>query len=329
MAVCFFRFIFVAATGLAFAAAASFASAQTPFPNKVVRIIVPFSPGGASDALPRLIATPLSSMWGQSVIVDNRPGAAGNIGMELGAKAAPDGYTLTSAPVGNLALNPHLYSKLSFDVLKDFTPITLVGSVQNVLVVHPSVPARSVKELIALLKARPGELTYASGGVGTQAHMAGELFKAMTGTDMTHIAYKGVGASVTDLLGGHVAMIFAQVHSVMPYIQSGKLRALGVASVKRVSQLPNVPTIAEAANLRGFEAVSWYALVGPAGMPKEVVAKIQADVAKVIQLPDVREKLGNMGVDAVGSTPEQLRIAIKTDYDRYGEIIRKLGIKAD
>ncbi|MEA3154855.1 MAG: hypothetical protein QOK44_2444 [Betaproteobacteria bacterium] len=329
MAVCFFRFIFVAATGLAFAAAASFASAQTPFPNKVVRIIVPFSPGGASDALPRLIATPLSSMWGQSVIVDNRPGAAGNIGMELGAKAAPDGYTLTSAPVGNLALNPHLYAKLSFDVLKDFTPITLVGSVQNVLVVHPSVPARSVKELIALLKARPGELTYASGGVGTQAHMAGELFKAMTGTDMTHIAYKGVGASVTDLLGGHVAMIFAQVHSVMPYIQSGKLRALGVASVKRVSQLPNVPTIAEAANLRGFEAVSWYALVGPAGMPKEVVAKIQADVAKVIQLPDVREKLGNMGVDAVGSTPEQLRIAIKTDYDRYGEIIRKLGIKAD
>jgi tripartite-type tricarboxylate transporter receptor subunit TctC len=329
MAVCFFRLIFTIATGLAFTAAASSASAQTAFPNKLVRIIVPFSPGGASDALPRLIATPLSSMWGQSVIVENRPGAAGNIGMELGAKAAPDGYTLTSAPVGNLALNPHLYSKLSFDVLKDFTPITLVGSVQNVLVIHPSVPARSVKELIALLKARPGELTYASGGVGTQAHMAGELFKAMTGTDMTHIAYKGVGASVTDLLGGHVAMIFAQVHSVMPYIQSGKLRALGVASVKRVSQLPNVPTIAEAANLRGFEAVSWYALVGPAGMPKEVVAKIHADVAKVIQLPDVREKLGNMGVDAVGSTPEQLRIAIKTDYDRYGEIIRKLGIKAD
>ncbi|MGZ5151768.1 MAG: Bug family tripartite tricarboxylate transporter substrate binding protein [Burkholderiales bacterium] len=329
MGVCFFRLIFTIATGLAFAAAASSTSAQTPFPNKLVRIIVPFGPGGASDALPRLIATPLSSMWGQSVIVENRPGAAGNIGMELGAKAAPDGYTLTSAPVGNLALNPHLYSKLSVDVLKDFTPITLVGSVQNVLVIHPSVPARSVKELIALLKARPGELTYASGGVGTQAHMAGELFKAMTGTDMTHIAYKGVGASVTDLLGGHVAMIFAQVHSVMSYIQSQKLRALGVASVKRVSQLPNVPTIAEAANLRGFEAVSWYALVGPAGMPKEVVAKIHADVAKVIQLPDVREKLGNMGVDAVGSTPEQLRIAIKTDYDRYGEIIRKLGIKAD
>lgn len=305
------------------------ASAQTGYPNKLVRIIVPFGPGGAADALPRLLATPLSAMWGQPVIVENRPGAAGNIGMELGAKAAPDGYTLTSAPVGNLALNPHLYSKLSFDVLKDFTPITLVGSVQNVLVVHPSIPARSVKELIALLKARPGELTYASGGVGTQAHMAGELFKAMTGSNMSHIAYKGVGASVADLLGGHVAMIFAQVHSVLPYIQAGKLRPLGVASVKRVSQLPDVPTIAEGASVRSFEAVSWYALVGPANMPKDVAAKIQNDVAKVLQLPDIREKLGNLGVEAVGSTSDQLRVAMRADYDRYGAIIRKLGIKAD
>ena len=329
MSVRAFGLIFIAIAAFGFAMAAPGVSAQTSYPNKVVRIIVPFGPGGAADALPRLVATPLAGMWSQQVIVDNRPGAAGNIGMELGSKAAPDGYTLTSAPVGNLALNPHLYSKLSFDVLKDFTPITLVGSVQNVLVLHPSLPPRSVKELIALLKARPGELTYASGGVGTQAHMAGELFKAMTGTNMSHIAYKGVGASVTDLLGGHVAMIFAQVHSVMPHIQSGKLRPLGVASAKRVSQLPNVPTIAEAANLPSFEAVSWYALVGPAGMPKDVVAKIQTDVAKVLQLPDAREKLVGMGVEPVGSTPEQLTIAIKTDYDRYGAIIRKLGIKAD
>ena len=305
------------------------ASAQTPYPNKVVRIIVPFGAGGASDVLPRLIAIPLSAMWGQQVVVDNRPGAAGNIGMELGAKAAPDGYTLTSGPVGNLAINPHLYSNLTFDVLKDLTPITLVGSVQNVLVVHPSVPARSVKELIALMKKRPGELTYGSGGLGTQAHIAGELFKAATGTDMTHIAYKGVAASVTDLLGGHLAMIFAQVHSVVPYIEAGKLRPLGVASARRVAQLPDVPTIADAANLPGFEAVSWYALVGPAGMQRAVVAKIQADVAKALQLPDVREKLAGIGVDVVGSTAEQLAAAIKTDYDRYGAIIRKLGIKAD
>lgn len=325
---CYQLIIFTAAA-LALAAGSPPVGAQGGFPSKVVRIIVPFGPGGAADALPRLLAPPLAGMWGQPVIVENRPGAAGNIGMELGVRAVPDGYTLTSAPVGNLALNPHLYSKLTFDVLRDLTPITLVGSVQNVLVLHPSIPVKSVKELIMLLKARPGELTYGSGGVGTQAHMAGELFKAMTGTNMAHIAYKGVGASVTDLLGGHVAMIFAQIHSVMPHIQSGRLRPLGVASAKRVPQLPDIPTIAEAAHLASFEAVSWYSLVGPAGLPQAIVTRIQADVAKVIQLPDVREKLGNLGVEAVGSTPDQLRVAIRNDYDRYGAIIRKLGIKAD
>jgi tripartite-type tricarboxylate transporter receptor subunit TctC len=305
------------------------ASAQTSFPARLVRIIVPFSPGGASDTLPRFLAAPLAEMWGQPVIVENRPGAAGNIGMELGAKAAPDGYTLTSAPVGNLAINPHMYAKLSYDVFRDFTPITLVGSVQNVLVVHPSVPAKSVRELITLARAKPGELTFGSGGVGTQAHMAGELFKSMTGVDMAHVAYKGVGASVTDLLGGHLAMIFAQIPSVSPHIQSGRLRALGVASAKRVSGLPNVPTIAEAANLPGFEAVSWYALVGPAGLPAEVVKKIQTDVVKVLLLQDVRERLVTLGVEPVGSTPDQLKIAIRTEFDRYGTIIRKLGVKAD
>ena len=323
------RLMLVTTAALGFAIAALPASAQTGYPNKVVRIVVPFGPGGASDLLPRLLATPLSAMWGQQVVIDNRPGAAGNIGMEFGARAAPDGYTLTSGPVGNLAINPHLYSKLAFDVLKDLTPITLVGSVQNVLVIHPSVPAKSVTELVTLVKKRPGELTFGSGGVGTQAHIAGELFKAATGTNMVHVAYKGVGASVTDLLGGHLAMIFAQVHSVVPYIQAAKLRPLGVASARRVAQLPDVPTIAQAANLPGFEAVSWYALVGPAAMPKDVVAKIQTDVAKVLQLPDVREKLTGIGVDAVGSTPAELAAAIKTDYDRYGAIIRKLGIKAD
>ena len=303
------------------------ASAQS-YPAKTVRIIVPFSPGGASDALPRLLGAKLADMWGQQVIIENRPGAAGNIGMELGAKAAPDGYTLTSGPVGNLAVNPHMY-KLSYDVFKDFTPITMMGVVENGLVVHPSIPARSVKELIALLKARPGELTYASGGVGTQAHMAGELFKAMTGTNMTHIAYKGVGASVTDLLGGHVAMIFAQVHAVRPYIETGRLRVLGVASAKRTAALPNVPTIAEAGNLPGFESISWYALIGPAGMPPAIVTKIQTDSAKVLQSPELREKLAAQGIEPGGGTPDQLRSVMRADYDRYGTVIRKLGIKAE
>jgi tripartite-type tricarboxylate transporter receptor subunit TctC len=310
-------------------AAAPPSSAQTAFPAKPVRIIVPFAPGGASDSLPRLLGSRLVDMWGQQVVVDNRPGASGNIGMELGSKAAPDGYTLTSAPNGNLVVNPHLYSKLSYDVFRDFTPVTLIGSVQNVLVIHPSLPAKTVKELIALIKARPGELSFASGGVGSQAHMGGELFKAMTGTNMTHVAYKGVGASVADVLGGHVPMIFAQIPSVSAHIQSGKLRALGVASTKRTSALPNVPTIAEAGNLPGFEAVSWYALVGPAGMQPTVVTRIQADVAKVLQIQDIREKLTALGAEPVGSTPEQLRTAMRTEYDRYGKLIQKLGVKAD
>ncbi len=324
----FCRLSFITLTTLGLAAAAVTATAQT-YPIKPVRIIVPFSPGGASDALPRLLGPKLSEIWGQQVIIDNRPGAAGNIGMELGAKAAPDGYTLTSGPIGNMAVNPHLYSKLSFDVFKDFTPITMMGTVENGLVVHPSVPARSVKELIALLKSRPGELTYGSGGVGTQAHVAGELFKAMTGTNMTHVAYKGVGASVTDLLGGHLAMIFAQIHAVNPHIQAGKLRALGVAGSKRSAALPNVPTIAEAGNLPGFESVSWYALIGPAGMPPAIVTKIQTDSARVLQSPDLREKLAAQGVEPGGGTPDQLRAVMRADFDRYGAIIRKIGIKAD
>ena len=303
------------------------ATAQT-YPVKSVRIIVPFGPGGASDALPRLLGPKLAEIWGQQVVIDNRPGAAGSIGMDLGAKAPPDGYTLTSGPVGNLAVNPHLY-KLAHDVFRDFTPITMMGTVENGLVIHPSIPARSVKELIALLKSRPGELTYASGGVGTQAHIAGEIFKAMTGTNMTHIAYKGVGASVTDLLGGHVAMIFAQMHAVMPHVNAGKLRALGVATSKRSAALPNLPTIAEAGNLPGFESLSWYALIGPAGMPAAIVNKIQSDSARVLQSPDLKEKLHAQGIEPGGNTPDQVRAVMRADFDRYGSIIRKVGIKAD
>jgi tripartite-type tricarboxylate transporter receptor subunit TctC len=314
---------------LAIAALPSAAGAQTAFPAKPVRIIVPFAPGGASDSLPRLLGSKLVDAWGQQVIVENRPGASGNIGMELGSKAAPDGYTLTSAPNGNLVVNPHLYSRLSYDVFRNFTPITLVASVQNVLVVHPSLPARSVQELIALIKARPDELSFASGGVGSQAHMGGELFKSMTGTRMTHVAYKGVGPSLADVLGGHVPMIFAQIPSVAPHIQSGKLRALGVASPKRTPALPNVPTIAEAGGLPGFEAVSWYALVGPAGVPPAVVTKIQTDVAKVLQIQEIRDKLTGLGAEPVGSTAGELRTAMRSEYDRYGNLIRKLGIKAD
>jgi tripartite-type tricarboxylate transporter receptor subunit TctC len=303
-------------------------AAAQPYPNKPVKIIVPFGPGGAADSLPRLVGGKLSEMWGQPVVIENRTGAAGNIGMDAGAKAAPDGYTLTSAPVGNLAVNPHMY-KLGYDVFKDFTPITLLGSVQNVLVINPSVPANTLAELIALAKAQPGKLTFGSGGAGSQAHIGIELIKAQAGIDMVHVAYKGVGDSIKDLLGGQISMVLAQIPAVKPLIDSGKLRALGVASLQRTPSLPNVPTIAEAGNLKGFEAVSWYALVGPAGMPKEAVAKIQADSYKALQLPEIRERLLGFGADPVGSTPETLAAAIRSDYDRYGAIIRKLGIKAE
>ena len=316
-----------AAAAVVLAACSHAALAQT-YPAKSVRIIVPFSPGGASDALPRLLGPRLAELWGQQVIIDNRPGAAGNIGMEMGAKAPPDGYTLTSGPIGNMAVNPHLY-KLPFDTLKDFTPITMMGTVENGLVVHPSIPARSVKELIALLRAQPGQLNFGSGGVGTQAHMAGELFKAMTGTNMTHIAYKGVGASVSDLLGGHLAMIFAQMHSVMPHVKVGKLRALGVAGAKRSAAFPELPTIAEAGNLPGFESVSWYALIGPAGMQPAVVNKIQQDSAKVLRTPEMREKMAAQGIVPGGDTPAELVKVWRADYDRYGAIVRKLELKPE
>lgn len=300
-----------------------------PYPARPVRIIVPFGPGGAADSLPRLVGQRLADAWGQPVVIENRTGAAGNIGMEAGAKAAPDGYTLTSAPVGNLAINPQIYGKLPYDVFKDFTPITLIGSVHNVLVVNPSVPAQSLAELVRHARANPGKLSFGSGGVGSQAHMGGELLKAAAGIDMLHVAYKGVGDSMKDLLGGQLAMVCAQVPSAAPLVKAGKLRALGVAGARRSPVMPEVPTVNEALGVSGFEAVSWYALVGPAGMPAEVVARIQSEVVRAVQSPEVREKMLGMGAEPVGSTPEQLLATMRQDYERYGTLIRRLNIKAD
>ena len=308
--------------------AAGLAQAQS-FPTKPIRIIVPFGPGGAADSLPRLIAPKLTEAWGQPVIIENRTGAAGNIGMEAGARAAPDGYTLTSAPVGNLAINPQIYSKMPYDVFKDFTPISLIGSVHNVLVVHPSVPGDNLNAFIKYAKGNPGKVNYGSGGVGSQAHMGGELLKAVAGIDIVHVAYKGVGDSMKDLLGGQLALVCAQLPTAAPLVKAGKLKALGVASAKRSPLLPDVPTVNEALGTTGFEAVSWYALVGPAGMPADVTAKISAEIAKAVRSPDIVEKMSGMGAEAVGSTPAELLAVMKQDYNRYGVVIRKLGIKAD
>ena len=308
--------------------AATICHAQS-WPQKPVRVIVPFAPGGASDLMPRLVGEKLSSMWGQPVLIENRPGAAGNIGMEAGAKAAPDGYTLLAAPNGNLVVNPHMYSRLAYDVFRDLAPVTRIAAVQNVLVVNPEVPAKTVKELVTLAREKPGTLNFASPGNGSQAHVAVELLKLQLGLDLVHVPYQGVGPAMKDLLGGRINLMVAQVPAALPHIKAGKLRALGVASSAPLAALPEVPTIASAAGLPGFEAVSWYALMAPAGTPREVIAKIHGDVAKALQLPDVRERLAGMGAEPSGESPAELAARIKAEYDRWGEVVRKANIKAD
>jgi tripartite-type tricarboxylate transporter receptor subunit TctC len=299
------------------------------WPSKPVKVIVPFAPGGASDLMPRLVGEKLTGMWGQPVVIENRPGAAGNLGMEAGAKSPPDGYTLLSAPNGNMVVNPHMYSKLAYDVFRDLAPVTRISSVQNVLVVHPDVPAKSVKELIALARAKPGQFNFASPGNGSQAHVAVELLKLRLGLDIVHVPYQGVGPAMKDLLGGRINLMVAQVPSALPHIKADKLRALGVASTAPLAALPDVPTIASAAGLPGFEAVSWYAVMAPAGTPRDVIAKIQGDIAKVLQMPDVRERLASMGAEPSGETSAELAARIRIEYDAWGDVVRKAGIKAD
>jgi len=299
------------------------------WPQKPVRVIVPFAPGGASDLMPRLVGEKLTAIWGQPVVIENRPGAAGNIGMEAGAKSPPDGYTLLAAPNGNLVVNPHMYSKLAYDVFKDLAPVTRIAAVQNVLVINAEVPASSMKEFIALARAKPGALNFGSPGNGSQAHVGVELLKMQLGLDLVHLPYQGVGPAMKDLLGGRLQLMLAQVPSALPQIRAGKLRALGVAASTPLASLPEVPTIAAAAGLPGYEAVSWYALMAPAGTPREVIEKIHSDTAKALQLPEVRERLAAMGAEPSGEAPAELAKRIKVEYDRWGEVVRKANIKAD
>jgi tripartite-type tricarboxylate transporter receptor subunit TctC len=313
--------------GLLFAMTAPFVHAQA-WPSKPIRIVVPFAPGGPADLMPRLIGPKLTEAWGQPVVVENKPGAGGNIGMDTVAKSAPDGYTLVIGPNGNLVVNPHLYANLPYDVTKDFAPVTLLATFSNVLVVNPEVPAKTVAELIALAKAKPAALSYGSPGTGSQPHLGGEFLKLLAGIDIVHVPYNGTAPALRDLLGGQITFMFAQTSAALPQIQSGKLRALGVASLKRSPQLPEVPTIAES-GLPGFEAVSWYALLAPAGTPKEVVTKLQVEIARILQLPDIREKLAGLGGEPVGNTPEQLTAMLKSESARYADIVKRANIKAE
>ncbi len=303
------------------------AIAQEPWPTKPVRIIVPFAAGGVADQLPRVVGDKLSQKWGQPVVIENKVGAAGNIGMAEGARAAPDGYTLTLAPAGNLTVSPILFANLPFDTARDFTPVTNLAQVPNVLVVHPSVPVKTFKELVAYAKANPDKLNFASPGAGSGAHLAGELLKLEAEVKMVHIPYKGLAPAVTDLLGGQVQMMFAGISTVLQHVKSGKLVALAIASPKRSPQLADVPTVAES-GIPGFEVTSWYGIVARAGTPSAIVNKIQADMAEALATEDVRAKLAGLGLEPVGNTPEAFEAMIKSEGRKWGEIVRRAGIKA-
>jgi len=305
------------------------AAAQVPaYPAKPIRIVVPFPAGGATDILARAAAQRLTEAWGQSVVVDNRPGAGGNIGAELVAKSAPDGYTLLMGTVGTHAINASLYAKMPYDHVKDFAPVILVAGVPNVLVVNPAVPANSVQELIAYAKANPGKLNFASSGSGTSIHLSGELFKVMAGVQMTHVPYKGSAPALQDLIGGQVQLMFDNLPPSLPQIKAGKLRALGVTSAARAPALPDTPTIAES-GLPGFEASSWFGLLAPAGTPPAVIARLNGEVAAWLGTPEAKEKLLALGANAAGGTPEDFAKHIAAETAKWAKVVRESGAKVD
>ena len=299
-------------------------SAQT-FPVKSVRIVVPFPAGGPADMLARLMAEKLPERWGQSVVVDNLGGAAGNIGAEAIARAAPDGHALLLNASSHV-INALMYTKLPFDPFKDFTPITQVASYQHMLVVHPTLPVKSVREFVALAKSKPGQLSLGNSGVGTPGHLAAELFKITAGVDVISVSYKGSAPATTDLLGGQVSAMFNNPVNTLPYLTAGKMRAIGVTSTQRLAVSPDVPTVAES-GYPGFEAGTWFGLYGPAGVPPAAVAKIHEEVVRVLRLPDVRQKLAALAWDSIGNTPAEFSAVMKAEYDIWAKVIKAAGIK--
>jgi len=296
------------------------------YPTKPVRFVVPFVPGGPTDIQGRMLGEKLAQQLGQQVIVDNRGGAGGNIGMELVARAPADGYTIVIATVGTWAVNPHLY-KLSFDVIRDFAPIIQVSSSPGVLVVHPSVPVKNVKELIALAKAKPGQLNYGSSGVGGFGHISGELFTLMTKTKMTHIPYKSSAPSLTDLISGQIQVLFNNAISTVPHVKSGRVRALATTGATRSPALPDLPTVAEA-GVPGYENSSWSAIGAPAGTPKPIIERLNKTFADILKMPDIQQKHADVGAQIVGGTPEQFHAYLKAEVAKFGKLVKAAGIKA-
>jgi len=304
----------------------SAAWAEGPYPSKPVHILVPYAAGGVADALPRIVGEKLAQAWKQPVIVDNRPGAAGNIGMDEGARSAPDGQTLILAPAGNLTVTPLLFRHLRFDTARDFAPVTVLASSPNVLVVHPSVPVKTLKQLIAYAKEKPGKLNFASPGEGSGAHLAGELLNIEANVKTEHIPYKGIAPAVNDLLGGNVQMMFAGISTVLQQVKAGKLVAIAIASPQRSPQLPDVPTVAEG-GLPGFDVTSWYGIVVRTGTPPAIVQQLQRDIAQALKSDEVVAKLAALGLDPVANTPEAFDAMIKSETRKWTDIVRRANIK--
>ena len=306
--------------------AAGAAHAQN-FPNKPVRILIGFSAGSSTDTVARVIAQKLNESWGQPVIIDNRAGAGGNIAADVVAKANPDGYTLLFANNG-LAISATLHRKLPYDASRDLEPVTQVTAMPHVLVANQNLQAGSIKELIALAKAKPGTLSFGSAGTGNSDHMAGELFKLLAGIDIAHVPYKGGPQALTDTVNGQVAMYFAGLPVAMPMVKAGRVKALGTSGAKRSTALPEVPTIAEA-GIPGYEVTLWYGLLAPARTPKDVVAKIAADVARTLKLPEVQERFGTLGVETVGSTPAQFKAFVNSEIGKWSKVVKATGITVE
>ena len=306
-------------------ALAPLARAQDDYPNRTVRIIVPFAPGGSTDVVARILADKLGAEFNQSFVVENRGGAGGNIGADVVAKAAPDGYTLLMGTTGVLAINKYLYKEMPFDPERDLAPVSYTSLITNILVVNPQVPVKTVNELIALARAKPGALTFASSGAGSSTHLSAELFKSMAGVDILHVPYKGSSQALTDVIGGQVTMLFDNAPSSIPMVEQGKLRAIAVTSTKRLPNLPDVPTIDEA-GVKGYESLSWSGIVAPAATPRRVIEKLNAAIEKVLRDPEVKQRFASLGVEPVGGPPEAFSRHIRAESEKWARVVKTANI---
>jgi len=307
--------------------AATYATAQQ-YPAKPIRIVVPFPAGGIADLFARIIGQKFNEAWGQPVVVDNRPGAGGNIGAEIVAKSPADGYTLVMGSIGTHSVNVSLFSKLAYDPIRDFAPVALVMEAEGLLVLHPSVPVKTVKELIALAKARPGQVAYASAGYGTAGHLSGELFKSMAKVDLVHVPYKGNVPAITDLIAGQTSLLFATMPTVLPQVQAGRLKALAVTSSVRSPAAPELPTIAEAA-LPGYSVTNWIGIFAPAGTPRDAVSKLNGEIIRIMQAPDIQKRLANEGAKFTPWTPDEFTAFVKAEIAKWAKVVKEAGIRVD